>query len=161
MKGWVESVFSVGFGLGIGEHSNRHWGDRCEEGKLLGKRATLIVTSGSWKEHVSARGIAGPIDDILFPINHGILYYTGCDVLPSFAMYRIDRLQAGSFESYTNELCEKLRNISVTEPIAYHPQNGGDYGIPTLTLKPGLEDPSTSGYGLHGHITKQAAGFNE
>ncbi|KAK9424785.1 putative Flavoprotein-like protein [Seiridium unicorne] len=150
MKSWVERAFSVGFGLGIGEHGNRHWGDGYEEGKLLERRAMLIVTSGSWKEHVSARGIAGPIDDILFPINHGILYYTGCDVLP----FR-------KFRSYTDEVREKLRNISVTKPIACHPQNGGDYGIPTLTLKPGLEEPSTSGYGLYSHITKQAAGSEE
>jgi putative NADPH-quinone reductase len=32
------------FAYGVGEHSDRHWGDRYGEGTLAGKRAMLIVT---------------------------------------------------------------------------------------------------------------------
>ena len=42
----------------------------------------LIVTAGGWAEHYSPRGINGPIDDILFPIQHGMLFYPGFEVLP-------------------------------------------------------------------------------
>ncbi|MEJ1268850.1 NAD(P)H-dependent oxidoreductase [Pantoea ananatis] len=42
----------------------------------------LVVTMGGWESHYSPRGINGHIDDILFPIQHGILFYPGFDVLP-------------------------------------------------------------------------------
>lgn len=92
MKGWVERVYAYGFAYGVGEHSDRHWGDRYGEGSLAGKRAMLIVTTGGWESHYSARGINGPIDDVLFPIQHGILYYPGFDVLPPFVIYQTHRM---------------------------------------------------------------------
>ncbi|OHC12983.1 MAG: NAD(P)H dehydrogenase, partial [Pseudomonadales bacterium GWC1_66_9] len=84
LKGWVERVYAYGFAYGVGEHSDARWGDRYGEGMLAGKRAMLIVTAGGWESHYGPRGINGPIDDILFPIQHGILYYPGFDVLPPF-----------------------------------------------------------------------------
>jgi NAD(P)H dehydrogenase (quinone) len=51
----------------------------------------LIVTAGGWAEHYSPRGINGPIDDILFPIQHGMLFYPGFEVLPPLVFYRTDK----------------------------------------------------------------------
>ena len=42
--------------------------------------------------HYAARGINGPIDDLLFPIHHGILYCPGIEVLPTFVLYGTDRM---------------------------------------------------------------------
>src|ERR1700755_2836275 len=84
LKGWVERVFAYGFAYGVGEHSDKRWGDRYGEGIFAGKRAMLIVTAGGWESHYAQRGINGPIEDILFPIQHGMLYYPGFDVLPPF-----------------------------------------------------------------------------
>jgi NAD(P)H dehydrogenase (quinone) len=28
MKGWIDRVYAWGFAYGVGEHSDRHWGDR-------------------------------------------------------------------------------------------------------------------------------------
>jgi NAD(P)H dehydrogenase (quinone) len=69
LKGWVDRVYAYGFAYGVGEHSDTHWGDRFGEGTFAGRRAMLIVTTGGWKEHYSARGINGPIDDLLFPMS--------------------------------------------------------------------------------------------
>ncbi|GAW11968.1 hypothetical protein ANO14919_013220 [Xylariales sp. No.14919] len=149
LKGWFERVFSLGFGYGIGEHSNTRWGDRYGDGKMLGKRALVVMTLGSWKEHCSPRGICGPIDDLLFPVNHGMLYYTGFDVLPSLVVYRADRSDEAAFQSTAGELRHRLRTLSTTKPIAYRRQNGGDYEIPTLMLKPELGAASDSGFSLH------------
>src|ERR671929_23137 len=38
LKGWVERVFAYAFAYGVGEHSDRHWGDRYGEGSFAGKR---------------------------------------------------------------------------------------------------------------------------
>jgi NAD(P)H dehydrogenase (quinone) len=149
LKGWVDRVFAYGFAYGVGEHSDKRWGDRYGEGTLAGKRAMLIVTAGGWEEHYAARGVNGPIDDLLFPINHGILYYPGYDVLPPFVAYRVDRLDEAGFEPVAERLRERMRTLATTAPIPYRQQNGGDYLIPSMQLRPGLDDPGAAGFALH------------
>ncbi len=149
LKGWVDRVYAYGFAYGVGEHSDRHWGDRFGEGKLAGKRAMLIVTAGGWAEHYAARGINGPIDDLLFPINHGILYYPGFDVLPPFVAYRVDRLDEAGFATVSAGLRDRMRRLETEAPIPYRRQNGGDYDIPGLRLRPGLGAPGAAGFALH------------
>ncbi|MBR0646000.1 NAD(P)H-dependent oxidoreductase [Plastoroseomonas hellenica] len=149
LKGWVDRVYAYGFAYGVGEHSDSHWGDRFGEGTLAGKRAMLIVTTGGWEEHYATRGVNGPIEDLLFPINHGILYYPGYDVLPPFVAYRVDRFDAAGFESAAEHLRERMRTLATTPPIPYRRQNGGDYLIPSLQLRSGLGDPGATGFALH------------
>lgn len=160
LKGWVDRVFAYGFAYGVGEHSDRRWGDRYGEGTLAGKRAMLIVTAGGWEEHYAARGVNGPIDDLLFPINHGILYYPGYDVLPPFVAYSTDRFNEARFEAAAKHLRERMRALQATPAIPYRRQNGGDYHIPTMELRAGLGAPGASGFGLHvrpGEAERQAA----
>ncbi|OCW55512.1 NAD(P)H-dependent oxidoreductase [Hoeflea olei] len=149
LKGWVDRVYAYGFAYGVGEHSDRRWGDRYGEGTLAGKRAMLIVTAGGWEQHYSPRGINGPIDYLLFPINHGILHYPGYDVLPPFVAYRVDRLDAAGFEREAQRLRARMRTLESTAPLPFRRQNGGDYLIPGLELRPGLEQAGTTGFALH------------
>jgi NAD(P)H dehydrogenase (quinone) len=149
LKGWVDRVFAYGFAYGVGEHSDRRWGDRYGEGTLAGKRAMLIVTAGGWEEHYAERGINGPIDDLLFPINHGILYYPGYDVLPPFVVYKADKMDEAGFQSTAEQLRERMRTLATTSPIPYRRQNGGDYLIPSMQLRAGLEHSGATGFALH------------
>jgi NAD(P)H dehydrogenase (quinone) len=149
LKGWVDRVFAYGFAYGVGEHSDKRWGDRYGEGTLAGRRAMLIVTTGGWEEHYSARGVNGPIDDLLFPINHGVLYYPGYDVLPPFVVYRVDHLDGAGFEPMAERLRARMRTLATTPPIPYRQQNGGDYLIPAMQLRPGVGDAGASGFSLH------------
>jgi NAD(P)H dehydrogenase (quinone) len=148
LKGWVDRVFAYGFAYGVGEHSDRRWGDRYGEGTLAGKRAMLIVTAGGWEEHYANRGINGPIDDLLFPINHGILYYPGYDVLPPFVAYKVDRFDESGFALIAERLRERMRALFATRPIPYRQQNAGDYVIPSMQLRPELGEGAT-GFALH------------
>lgn len=149
LKGWIDRVYACGFAYGVGEHSDSRWGDRYGEGMMAGKRAMLIVTAGGWPEHYSERGINGDIDDLLFPINHGILFYPGFTVLPPFVAYRVDRMDEPRFEVVAEQLRERMRTLSTTAPIPYRKQNYGDYQIPTMELKPGLETPGAVRFALH------------
>ncbi|BAK84758.1 NAD(P)H-dependent oxidoreductase [Komagataeibacter medellinensis] len=149
LKGWVDRVYACGFAYGVGEHSDRRWGDRYGEGMMAGKRAMLVVTAGGWPEHYSERGINGQIDDLLFPINHGILFYPGFTVLPPFVAYRVDRLDDARFGIVSEQLRERMRTLATTTPIPYRKQNGGDYQIPSMELKPGLETPGAIRFALH------------
>jgi NAD(P)H dehydrogenase (quinone) len=78
----VERVFTHHFAYGVGEHSATRYGERFGEGTLAGRKALLSVTAGGPESHYAARGLNGPIDDLLFPIQHGIPYYPGIEVLP-------------------------------------------------------------------------------
>jgi NAD(P)H dehydrogenase (quinone) len=148
LKGWVERVYAYGFAYGVGEHSDARWGDRYGEGNLAGKRAMLVVTTGGWESHYSARGINGPIDDLLFPIHHGVLHYPGFDVLPPYLVYRTSRVDAQRYAQIERELGERLDNLQTTAPIPFRRQNGGDYDIPALTLREELS-PDVSGFAAH------------
>lgn len=148
LKGWVERVYAYGFAYGVGEHSDKHWGDRYGEGMLAGKRAMLVVTTGGWESHYSPRGINGHIDDILFPIQHGILFYPGFDVLPPHVIYRTSKIDQAGFKHVCEALGERLDTLWTTTPIPFRKQNAGDYEIPTLTLRSEIE-ANRHGFGIH------------
>ncbi|AUG82118.1 NAD(P)H dehydrogenase [Kitasatospora sp. MMS16-BH015] len=149
LKGWVDRVLTRQFGYGVGEYSATKYGERFGEGALAGRRALLSVTVGGPESHYAARGINGPIDDLLFPIQHGILYHPGIEVLPPFVLYRADRLTSEEYRDAAKAWQERLLTLETTEPIAYRRQNFGEYEIPALTLKEGLESTGRSGFGLH------------
>lgn len=148
MRGWFDRVYACGFAYGVGEHSDTHWGDRYGEGRLAGKRAMLVVTTGGWESHYSPRGINGPIDDILFPIQHGMLYYPGFDVLPPFVVYRSGRIDHDLFDATCQALGHRLDALFTSVPIPFRPQNAGDYDIPELTLRSDIK-PEQTGFGIH------------
>lgn len=148
LKGWFDRVYAYGFAYGVGEHSDSHWGDRFGDGTLKGKRAMLIITAGGWQSHYSAKGINDPIDDLLFPIQHGMLYYPGFDVLPPFVVFRTGRVDEKKFKQLCEELGTRLDTLETTPPIAFRPQNHGAYHIPALTLKDHIE-PEKSGFSIH------------
>ena len=113
----------------------RALGERYREGKFAGKRAMLIVTTGGWESHYSARGINGPMDDVLFPIQHGILYYPGFDVVPPFVVYRTSKIDETNYAQVRDALGQRLDDLWTTATIPFRQQNGGAYAIPQLTLR--------------------------
>ncbi|MEU9161917.1 NAD(P)H-dependent oxidoreductase [Streptomyces sp. NPDC048424] len=149
LKGWVDRVFTHRFAYGVGEHSATKYGERFGEGTLAGKRALLSVTVGGPESHYAARGINGPIDDLLFPIHHGVLYYPGIESLPPFVLYGIDRMTDEDYADVTKAWEQRLLTLESTEPIPFRRQNFGDYEIPSLHLKEGLEPTGRTGFGLH------------
>ncbi|ATZ95381.1 MULTISPECIES: NAD(P)H-dependent oxidoreductase [Dickeya] len=148
LKGWIDRVYAYGFAYGVGEHSATHWGDRYGEGSMQGKRAMLLVTTGGWESHYGPRGINGPIDDLLFPIQHGVLYYPGFEVMPPFVVYHTSRMDDARYAQTCDALKQRLDMLWRDEPIRFRQQNAGDYAIPALTLKPDIQ-PDRSGFGIH------------
>lgn len=136
-------------GSGVGKHSDVKYGGRFGEGTLAGRRALLSVTVGGPELHYAGRGINGPIDDLLFPIHHGILYYPGIEVLPPFVLYGTDRATDEDFPDIAKAWKQRLLTLESTEPIAFRRQNFGDHEIPSLHLKKGLEPAGRSGFALH------------
>lgn len=156
LKGWIDRVYSFGFAYGVGEHTDQHWGDRYGEGKLSGRRAMLIVTAGGWESHYGPRGINGPMDDLLFPINHGVLFYPGYAVLPPFVVYQADRLDDAGFSTSSRALRDRMRSLFAEAPIPYREQNGGDYAIPSMELKPTTDGSEAIGFAAHRRPTSNS-----
>ncbi len=80
LKGWFDRVWHQGFAYGL-RGPNGEWigyGD----GFLAGKRAMAVVTMGGSAWSYGERGIHGAVDDLLFPLQHGTLFYAGAGVLP-------------------------------------------------------------------------------
>ncbi|WP_306368263.1 NAD(P)H-dependent oxidoreductase [Nocardiopsis sp. CC223A] len=149
LKGWVDRVFTYHFAYGVGEHSDTRYGERFGEGTLAGRRALVSVTVGGPESHYAARGINGPIDDLLFPIHHGILYYPGIEPLPPFVLHGTDRMTEADYADAAKAWEQRLLTLETTEPIPFRRQNFGDYEIPSLHLKEGLEPAGRTGFGLH------------
>jgi NAD(P)H dehydrogenase (quinone) len=137
LKGWVERVFAYGFAYGVGVHGGERWGDRYGEGNLLGRRALLSVTIGGREPHYSPRGVNGPLDDLLWPIQHGTLYYPGIAVLPPFVLYQTDRLKPEDWPEIARSYRARLEGFFTDDVIPYRRQNGGHYDTQQV-LKEGL-----------------------
>lgn len=147
MKGWVDRVYAYGFAYGVGQHGNKRWGDRYGEGTLKGRLAMLVVTAGGRAPQYSVRGVNGSIEDLLFPIHHGILFYPGMDVLPPFVVYQTGSIGPNEYENICQAYKQRLLTLDTTEPIPYRPQNSGDYDEQQV-LKPELENGAT-GLAIH------------
>ncbi|GMG28868.1 unnamed protein product [Ambrosiozyma monospora] len=155
LKGWVERVFSFGLGYGVGYSTETRRSARYGEGSFKGKRAMLSVTIGGPEINYSEMGVNGDIFHILFPLNHGVLFYPGFDVLEPFTVYRTNKFTEEDFEKTSKELRERLKHLETEKPIPFRSQNGGDYDPHSLELKPDVISPNAKGLGLRIHLTEQ------
>ncbi|NTX35878.1 NAD(P)H-dependent oxidoreductase [Myxococcus sp. CA033] len=147
LKGWIDRVFAYGFAYGVGEHGGERWGDRYGEGTLVGRRAMLSVTIGGRAPHYTERGVNGALDDLLFPIQHGVLFYPGMEVLPPFTAYHVDRLTEEQWPSIAAAFKARLDGLFTDDVIPFRRQNGGHYDTQQV-LKPGLGH-AASGTSIH------------
>lgn len=147
LKGWVDRVYALGFAYGVGEQGGPHWGDRFGEGTLKGRRSMVMMTAGGRAAHYGPRGVCGAVDDLLWPIQHGILFYPGMQVLPPAVFYETDRSTHEDAAAMVEVYTQRLLTAETTEPVAFRSQNGGDYND-VQVLKPGLA-PGVDGLGMH------------
>ena len=124
MKGWFDRVFAYGLGYGYRNAGNQY---RYGEGGLQGKRAMLSVVVGGPEEDYSARGINGPLDQLLFPTTHGTLFFAGMEVLPTSAVYGAARMTDEGMEQAIAKLQSRIQQLFTARPIPFRPQNGGAY----------------------------------
>jgi NAD(P)H dehydrogenase (quinone) len=146
LKGWIDRVFTYNFAYGAAI-------PRYGDGPLAGKRAMLATLTGGRAGHYTPRGVNGPIEDLLFPLNHGLLHFTGFDVLPPFVAHSAVHLAPEAYGDIAEQFRQRLTTAFTTDPLPYRSESGGDYTALThpggSELAPGLETPGTSGFGLH------------
>ncbi len=124
MKGWIDRVWAFGLAYGYKGAGNAY---RYGEGGLAGKRALLAVSVGGPVEDYAPRGINGPLEQLLLPITHGTLFFPGMQVLPTFAVYGSGHLDADRMAETADAWRGRAERLFEDAPIAFRPQNGGDY----------------------------------
>ncbi len=147
MKGWIDRVFVKGYAYGVTDPDNPGRTLRYGEGVLSGKRALVLTSVGGPEPAFGPRGINGQLEQVLFPLLHGTLWYTGMSVLPPVAVYGANRLDDQQFRAAAATVRRHVTAIGETTPIPYRSQNGGDYDD-DLVLRPALA-PGGAGLGVH------------
>ncbi|GAA2597126.1 NAD(P)H-dependent oxidoreductase [Actinomadura fulvescens] len=136
LKGWFDRVFVKGFGYLVPDPEVEGRFLRYGEGKLQGKRALVLITSGSSEESLGPRGINGELDQILFALLHGTLFYAGMEVLPPLVVYRADWCTPQQYDETMARLRDQLTRIDEMDPLPYRLESGGDYDHLDGALRP-------------------------
>ncbi|MEU6878742.1 NAD(P)H-dependent oxidoreductase [Streptomyces sp. NPDC046712] len=142
LKGWIDRVFTSGFGYGP------EVPPPYSEGALAGRRALVSVTAGARESSFSERGIHGRLADVLHPLQHGLFWFTGMEPLEPFAVYEANELPEERVEVAKRAYAGRLDGLFTDEPVPYRTLVGGDYGR-DMRLLPGVEAPGTSGPDIH------------
>lgn len=121
LKGWVDRVMTMGFAYGAGK--------RYDEGGLKGRRAMLAVTTGGPEAGYSAQGVNGAMDRILYPIQHGILFFCGYRVLPPFVAFAPAHADPEARTAMLRAYQDHLRGLESLEPVPFHPLAHYDEGM--------------------------------
>ncbi|ONI82624.1 NAD(P)H dehydrogenase [Saccharothrix sp. ALI-22-I] len=141
LKGWIDRVFTNGFAHGPAVPPP------YSEGALGGRRALVSVTIGARESSFSDRGIHGRLADVLFPVQHGLLWFTGMAPLEPFAMYGTVGLTEEQFTAAKHEYRRRLDGLFTDEPVPFR-SLADDYNR-DMRLRPGLEAPGTIGLDIH------------
>ncbi|MGW5722634.1 NAD(P)H-dependent oxidoreductase [Amycolatopsis sp. NPDC003865] len=145
LKGWFDRVFVKGFAYGVRREDGRT--ARYGEGRLAGKRAMVVLTAGAREPAMGPRGVNGALDEVLWPLHHGTLFYAGMSVLPPVPVYGADRVPDEQFAEARDRLRRRLGTLATTKPIPFRTQNGGDYDE-DLVLRP-EHAPGATGLAIH------------
>lgn len=124
MKGWIDRVWAYGLAYGYKGAGNRY---RYGEGGFAGRRVLVSVTTGGPAVDYAPRGINGPLDELLFPLTHGSLFFPGMDVLPLHTIYGTGHISAEEVIKAKEAYRARLLHLFEEKPIAYRAQNNGDY----------------------------------
>ena len=112
LKGWVDRVFASGGRI----YGGGKWYDK---GVFAGKRAMCSVTIGGPAAMYGERGLNGPIASILFPVNHGMLYFTGFTVVEPFLVHAPARLAPEQRADILARYRERITGLASAPTLSY------------------------------------------
>lgn len=150
LKGWFDRIFVQGFAQGVTDPETGRT-LRYGNGGLTGKRAMVVVTVGANSATTGPRGIHGDVDEILFPLQHGTLWYSGMEVVDPFVATGVNRLSDADFPALAQKLRQRVLAIPTSTPIPFRAQDSGDYDE-HLVLHPD-HAPGQTGLKVHKHVS--------
>lgn len=143
LKGWIDRVLQTGFAQGETDEDSglpRRYGD----GRLMGRKALIVVTAGDDQRTLGPRGVSGDLESLLFPLTHGALWYVGIEALDLHVVYEADGVDEPGRQQEERRLAERIKGLSGERPRLYRRMLGGDYDRATRalvnTVNPGRTD---------------------
>ncbi|UTI64530.1 NAD(P)H-dependent oxidoreductase [Paraconexibacter antarcticus] len=112
LKGWFDRVLVKEVAYGGAR--------RYEDGGFAGKRAMLVTTTNAWPGMTAPDGLMGDIDVILWPLQNGVLAYTGFDVLPPLVAHAVAFVEPAEREAVLRDLGARLGAWRTAEAIPFH-----------------------------------------
>jgi NAD(P)H dehydrogenase (quinone) len=104
LKGWFDRVFALDFAWGFSKI--------YKDGLLAGKKALVSVTTGGPAEAYAKIGMHGrTIEEVLYNVTYGTLYFCGMTVLPLFVSFGVFQVGATGRKKYLQEHKKMLLKI--------------------------------------------------
>ncbi|MFC0040839.1 NAD(P)H-dependent oxidoreductase [Actinomadura rayongensis] len=144
LKGWFDRVLVEGFAYGVPGADGRPL--RYGAGPLSGKRAFTIVSTGSAAPGFTPRGVHGALRDVLWPLLHGVFFYTGMDVLAPLEISAANRTTPEDADRHAARLRDRLAGLADEAPIPFRAERADYEG---LLLRPDVAPGRT---GLDAHL---------
>jgi NAD(P)H dehydrogenase (quinone) len=119
LKGWFDRVFATGV--------TWDFGAVYDKGLLRSKKGMLSITTAGPHELYQPNGAhQATIEQVLYPINHGTLYFCGMDVLPPFVAWSVFQAGDEGRKKYLEEYRQRLLTLEDTKPMLKHSQKYGE-----------------------------------
>lgn len=146
LKGWFDRVLTAGFAHGdLDPETGVPL--RYGEGGLSGRKALIIVTAGDDERTLGPRGISGDLDALMFPLTHGILWYTGVESYEIHAIYDADDLDDEAGAREVQRLSERFAELNEEATRPFRKLSDGEYRG-TRALRADLA-PGRADLGIH------------
>jgi NAD(P)H dehydrogenase (quinone) len=110
LKGWFDRV--IAFGMAYHPRDKKY-----ETGAFRHKKVMCCITTGGSKEAYSAEGEHGDINMLLHHLYHGLLFFTGMDVLPSYYAWKAHLVDSTTLEGYIEEYKNHLLKLDEFKPM--------------------------------------------
>lgn len=110
LKGWVDRIFAMGFSYGAGKGV-------YDNGSFKDKTAFCIITTGGPEMAYGKTGKNGELDQILYPIHHGMFYFVGMQVKAPFICFSPARISDQERKSELERLDIFLQEVESAKSI--------------------------------------------
>lgn len=147
LKGWIDRVLQTGFAQGDVDEKTGH-PRRYGDGRLLGRRALVVVTAGDDARTLGPRGVSGDLEALLFPLTHGALWYVGVEAHDLHVVHDADGIDAAGREQEATLLRTRLAGLGEEPVRSYRRLQDGDYDRATRALRGDLL-PGRTDLGIH------------
>jgi NAD(P)H dehydrogenase (quinone) len=104
LKGWIDRVLACGIAYTDGA--------RFTTGLHPSKQGLLCVSTGGTPERFREEDVYGPIDKVLWPLQHLTFDYMGMTSLPPFVAYAAPRVSNEQRSDYLQQWSRRLADLS-------------------------------------------------
>ncbi|MBI4687940.1 MAG: NAD(P)H-dependent oxidoreductase [Nitrospirae bacterium] len=119
LKGWFDRVLTTGFAWDFGR--------LYDKGLLAGKKGMVSVTTGGPENFYAEDAPHGwSIEQVLYPINHGVLYFCGITPVEPFAAFSVFQVDNEVRKKYLEDFRKRLLSLETTKTLHYHPLSDYD-----------------------------------